>query len=621
MPYEIETKDGLVLRGIPDHIKPDSPEVKARVARERRAAGMIVPGGATLDNRMGSGPRTGSSYDYEKLQNNPALGMSGAERLVAGYGGAIPQMVRGIGQRLNLVSQQEADERAKLEKPLLETTEGAVGRAFGIGVPLAATGIIPAANTLLGSGAVGAAAGLMEPTPTGENAAGNAFRGGLAGTFGAGVARVLPTVAKSMIDPFRAKGREQITGKALLSAAGTNADNVIAAAKNPAMMVKGSVPNMAEATQDAGIAGFQLSASSLSPEVKRQLAEQGGLNAGARVEALRGLSGTPAQRENAEQVRSWMADLLYKKARTQGIDQEMAAAIKPQIDNLLERMPRGVIEQAKELARMKGEAFTETGSVNGLHYIKLAIDDLLSKTGESGVGKQTRAGLAQFKGDLLKTIEQISPAYGAAKTVYEGASRPINQMQVGEYLTNKLQPALMDYAQGVPTRSSAQSYAQALRDAPTTVKRSTGMGGFKELSDVMTPEGVMTAENVARDLARSATAQDLAKTTGSTTAQNLAGQNLIRQFMGPTGLPQSWGERLASSSLAAPLTKGANLIYSGAESRIQEVMARALRDPEYAAKIMEGARSPLISNQKLAQALLTLRQGAALSPVAMMGAE
>jgi hypothetical protein len=38
MPYEIETKDGIVIRGIPDNIKPDDPSIKERVMRARGVA-------------------------------------------------------------------------------------------------------------------------------------------------------------------------------------------------------------------------------------------------------------------------------------------------------------------------------------------------------------------------------------------------------------------------------------------------------------------------------------------------------------------------------------------------------------------------------------------------------
>ena len=141
------------------------------------------------------------------------------------------------------------------------------------------------------------------------------------------------------------------------------------------------------------------------------------------------------------------------------------------------------------------------------------------------------------------------------------------------------------------------------------------MRGFTELGDVMSPGGVSTAENVVRDLARKASAEDLSKTIGSTTAQNLSGQNLIRQFLGPVGMPQGMAERVAGSSLMNPVTRATNLVYGGAEQRIQQELARALRDPQYAAQLMERAQAS--GNPQLAQALRGLQQGAAMTPMAI----
>jgi len=39
MPYEIETKDDIVIRGIPDDISPDHPSVKERVTAARSGSG------------------------------------------------------------------------------------------------------------------------------------------------------------------------------------------------------------------------------------------------------------------------------------------------------------------------------------------------------------------------------------------------------------------------------------------------------------------------------------------------------------------------------------------------------------------------------------------------------
>jgi hypothetical protein len=558
-----------------------------------------------------------SQQDWDKMTYSPTVGMSVTERFAAGYGGAIPQMVRGIGQRLGLVDQKSVDETARLEKPLLETSSGALGRTAGLVVPLAGTSIIPAANTVAGGAAVGGMAGLAEPTQTGESVAGNVAKGAVLGGLGAAVARALPTGAKAITDPMREGGRRTIAGRVLNQVAGSNAAGVQAAARHPQQLVPGSVPTLAEATQDAGIAGFQLAASSASPEVKRQLAEQAQQNMAARLSALRGVAGTPQEQAMARGLRDYMSEPLYRDAMTTPIDPARAQMMAPQMQNLMQRMPAGIVERARELARINGEAITDEGSMRGLQYVKMAVDDMLSGTGNTSIGKQTQRALMQFKNDLNLTLEELSPAFTQANRNYATFSKPINEQQTGQYLLEKLQPALMDYAQSVPTRARAESFAGALRDAPRTIRGATGMRGFSELSDVMSPGGVSAVEGVARDLARSASAQDLAKTIGSTTAQNLSGQNLIRQFLGPLGMPQGTAERIAGSALLNPVTRATNLVYGGAEQRIQQELARALTDPKYAAQLMQGATRPTFESAVVRQLLSGAQQGAALTPVAI----
>ena len=36
MPYDIQTKDGITIRNVPDNIDPNSDEIKQRVAKERQ---------------------------------------------------------------------------------------------------------------------------------------------------------------------------------------------------------------------------------------------------------------------------------------------------------------------------------------------------------------------------------------------------------------------------------------------------------------------------------------------------------------------------------------------------------------------------------------------------------
>lgn len=559
--------------------------------------------------------------EADRALYSPTVGMSTGERLRAGYGGAIPEVVRGIRQRMGLADQKEIDEAAALEKPLLDTTAGAVGRGAGIAVPAAGTAVIPGANTVLGSGVVGGLVGAVKPTVTGgPTLSENVTRDTLTAGAGSAAVRVLPTVLKSLIDPFRHGGRENIVGGLLNQTAGSNRQGIQQAAGQARSSIPGASPTLAEATQDPGIASLALAASSGSPEVKRQLTQQAGQNTAARLRSLEGIAGDEQQMGWARGIREMMTELPYKEALETTVDKSLAKAVKPQIDSLTRRPAmKAAIAKAKEIFGENDIVLEGAGSAKGLQLVKQALDDMIEKSGSpaSSIGKNQLKALQQTRSDLISTIETLVPKLRDADTAYAQWSKPINQMQIGGYLRDKMVPALMDFSDDVPTRIRADSYAQAMRNAGATVKSATGR--TMPLEETMSGGQMSTLNAIGADLARTASAQDLAKSAGSPTVQNLAGMNVIRQFLGPMGMPQGWAEKVASSSVAVPVTRMGNLVYSGAEKRIQEALARALRDPQYAAQVMAKAGTPTIENAALIAAIKQGQQGLALTPAALAG--
>jgi hypothetical protein len=123
----------------------------------------------------------------KNFTNDMPLGALG--RGAAGAGMALTNLVRGAGQLIpGLVSRQDVAESRKLDAPLLATTAGKVGNFAGTAVPLAATALIPGANTLAGSAAIGSLTGLLQPsTSTGETLT-NIGLGGVGGAAGQAVA-------------------------------------------------------------------------------------------------------------------------------------------------------------------------------------------------------------------------------------------------------------------------------------------------------------------------------------------------------------------------------------------------------------------------------------------------
>jgi hypothetical protein len=129
--------------------------------------------------------------------------MSGAQTTFAGIGKGLMGMGRGAQQALLMPYEgkaveayrsklgQEETESRKLDAPLLATKGGKVGNVVGTAIPAVAASLIPGANTLAGSTAVGALTGAAQPTVEGESRALNAGLGAAGGVAGYGVGKGL----------------------------------------------------------------------------------------------------------------------------------------------------------------------------------------------------------------------------------------------------------------------------------------------------------------------------------------------------------------------------------------------------------------------------------------------
>lgn len=162
MPYEIETKDGIVIRGIPDNIPPDHHSIKAKVANARQAQGV--------------NPQAAGEMALE--------GMSGLDKFRAGAGKTMTDIARGAGQMLGLVDQKSIDETKQRDAPLMNTGAGMTGGITGgvaVGLPSL---LVPGANTVTGAALTGAVLGGVQPTGTDESRMTNALLGAGGGAAG-----------------------------------------------------------------------------------------------------------------------------------------------------------------------------------------------------------------------------------------------------------------------------------------------------------------------------------------------------------------------------------------------------------------------------------------------------
>jgi hypothetical protein len=558
----------------------------------------------------------------------PTDGMSTFGKFAAGAGQAVANAGRGLGQIVGMVSDEDIADARKRDAALENTAAGKIGNIAGNVAMFAPTAMIPGANTVTGAATIGAlTGGLTTPGTTTERMTAALLQGA-----GGAAGQALPKVVGSMraaAEPLTDAGRSKIIGRVMNKAVGDDTAAVVAKLRSAQPLVPGSMPTSAEVAESGGMAALQRAMSSADPEA---YANRGMSQASARVSALRDIAKDAPTMQAAQAARDAATKGLYAQA------DHAAVPATAELKALLNRMPggqhNGVIQGAMELAKIKGEplklgkdipaSFAAATDASGapilqdvpgevaqysgkaLHYIKLALDDALSGTGESSMGRVTKGALTGLKNDYLGHLDTAIPAYGQARTAFAEASKPINQMDIGQELVNKLEPALSDY--GALAKETAAKYATALRNADATAASATGFPGSK-MADVMTPQQMGTLNSVAQDLARKVNAQDLGRGPGSNTFQNFAMDNLAQTMGVPSAVKSLAGVIPGLSPTATLLMKGAQgvggLAYKNADEAIRRDMAQALLNPQAAARLMESASQPAL----MARMLRSLPQG------------
>ena len=536
-------------------------DIFAGLPATRMLAGAAAPivGAAQIGANIGD-------YIAEKMGQDPVLGKYLADK----------------------IGEYEASKKRGMAA-LGDTGVDLAGLAAGGGtVGLALRGVAPATSYLgrIAQGtAVGAGAGATTPTAT-PGLAETGKQTVIGGALGGAIPAITPIIAKgsqavyrTLIEPFT--NPTAIKGRAYMEAAGEKAPEIINALRTNVPVVPGSLPTAGEAAISAGrpeFSALQASAERVLPT--NYLARSDARNV-ARSNQLGQVAGTEADMAAAQALRTTTATQNYREAMAEGIDQDMAATLKPQIKLLLARPSMKEAKTiAAQLAREQNIRFSSLGQLEGLDWMKKGLDAQISsaaKVGSSASNLELRA-LMQTKDDLLATIKQIAPKYDEARGTFAAQSKPINQMEVGQYLRDKLIPALDDTAS-----QRAASFAGAVRDAPGTLKRSlTNAPRYQNLSDVLTPDQIAKVESVRQDLANTARQEMMAQRGAQ------AGPNAMDVAT------QSITTAMGSSRIPNPLSRivtATNAIIARFEGKIDKELAiqiaTEMLDPKIVAAALE----------------------------------
>jgi len=598
----------------------------------RFVAGM---GKGTHDLLQGAGERLGEAIDAVAGKPAPTL-----SSLVTGN--APPS----LASRIGLPTAADVAASRQIDAPLMATTAGSAGNIAGKVAATIPAAFIPGANGLVGATLIGGAQGLLEPTTADESVTRNALVGAAGGAAGYGAGKLVGAgvrAARAAAEPFFQAGQQRIVGRALNSAAGGQADqvrNALEAAAQPFVgpaqpglertvmgeIVPGSIPTVGQVAAgagNAGVAALERAATATNPSVTTQLGQQLAEQNAARANVLQQMAGAGGEREFAAANRAATADQLYGAARTAGIN---PGALTPEaqanIAAMQSRIPQDVLAQARSLAQIQGMPMTDATSVQGLHYVKMALDDAIASARASGNATRARA-LTGLQNDFLAGLDQLSPNYAAARQVFRDMSAPINQMDVAQSIADQSINPLTGTVQPV-------AFARALSDR--TAARATGMQGAT-LENTLTDQQRNALQAVLEDLQRSRAAQDAGRGAGSDTAQKLAYTNLLTAAGGDNPLAQPGvvpavlravmatpGVGSGIRAVGGGAARIADAAYGRQNVELSNELARLMLNPGDAAAAMNAAAAydtPNALQVLLAPALQRLTSSAA--PAAALG--
>ena len=529
----------------------------------------------------------------------------GTANFLAGAGAGLTNLARGVGQKVGLVSAGDIHEARKLDAPLMDTWAGKAGDLAGTAAGSLPAVLIPGAGTYAGAAKVGAGLGLLAPAESFGELAGNTALGGVGGAAGNVAGRALGSLyglGKSAVMPFFESGQKSLAGDAIARFAGDPKAVAAALRANRGPQILPDVmPAAAEVAQTPGLADLQTQIRQLSPGVNDAFVARQAANDAARVAALQTrVAGQPGQIEALIAARGEIADGMYGAARRTGID---PAALTPQaqtnIASFAQRIPPDALARARVIAQLKGEPMDNSTSLAGLHWMKQGVDSALSAA-KTGGDTTMASALSGLQSDLMTGLTNLSPMYGTANEVFRAMSQPINRMQVGEALMKRLVPAINDYGGNAPLRQNM--FAQALREGDTTAAGATGFPG-STMENTLSYKQLATITAVAEDVARSGNVARLASIPGanSGTAKNLVSQNIVRNTLGPLGLPDS----VAKNTLVQTLLYPAQVAGTLAEPKVAAKIGETLLSPEATAQALEAAaaRAGPTKSKALAEAL------------------
>lgn len=211
----------------------------------------------------------------------------------------------------------------------------------------------------------------------------------------------------------------------------------------------------------------------------------------AHEKALDQIAGTPAKYQAAIKYRESQTKPFWEKVETSTANVNPKSVVS-EIDRIIAKNPNesGIVNP---LTVIKSKLVDENKPQN-LASLSREIRNMMAKKTPSGDNEYDVKVLAQIKDQLDNAIGAAEPNYRKAMSLYKELSGPINRMEVGQVLKEKLL--------GVQGAETPGQYLRAANDAAKTIKKATGFARYNDLGEVLTKKEMMLVNRVAKDLER-----------------------------------------------------------------------------------------------------------------------
>jgi len=218
------------------------------------------------------------------------------------------------------------------------------------------------------------------------------------------------------------------------------------------------------------------------------------------------------------------AAVALKRAQVDSLEQNgifplLASDITDQLDTAI----RGTVsDKSKAVLQAVREKILSKADRNGIissrdlyeNVRKMSNQDIAKLLGlgeqyaSGGIPQQAASALSNVKKLIDASLDKSSDGLWSKYIgSYKDYSERLNRMEIGDYLSKRLQTPLDNERAGM--------FATAVENAAATIKRSTGIPRFEKLSQVLTPKEVGVVNSVVADLRRSSKANELARMMGS----------------------------------------------------------------------------------------------------------